>query len=214
MQVILLGPPGAGKGTQAAKISASFNLEQLSTGDMLRKVAASSTELGKHINNLMIEGNLIPDATIIDMVQAYMSECANSNGYLFDGFPRTLAQAKSLTDSGISITHVINIDIDDSLIIDRLGGRRIHKSSGRTYHVLNNPPKQEGLDDITGEPLEVRKDDTPDAIRHRLEIFHKENNPIVSYYKELATSGLMKFYNLDGNLSIDDTTSAIQDILS
>ena len=214
MQVILLGPPGAGKGTQATKISYSYDLEQLSTGDMLREVAASGTQLGNNIQELMVDGNLIPDDTIIDMVEDHMSQSSIGNGYLFDGFPRTLAQAKSLTNAGILITHVINIDIEDSVIIARLGGRRIHKASGRTYHVLNNPPKQEGVDDISGEKLEIRKDDTSDAIRNRLDIFHKENTLIVEYYKGLAESGEVTFCNLDGTLSIADTTSLIKDILS
>ena len=143
-----------------------------------------------------------------------MLNTSDTNGYLFDGFPRTLAQAKYMQEADILITHVINIAIQDDLIIERLSGRRIHKSSGRTYHVVNNPPQQSGLDDITGETLETRKDDRPEAISNRLDIFHKENNPIVEYYKSLADSGALKFSNLDGTLSIAETTNIIKSILA
>jgi adenylate kinase len=214
MQLILLGPPGAGKGTQANKIATTYNLAKLSTGDMLRKIASSGSELGKHIQELMLSGNLIPDDTIISMVQVYMDHEHDNAGFLFDGFPRTLAQAKSLTDAGIDITHVININVADQVIVERLGGRLVHTASGRTYHIEHNPPKVAGIDDITGEPLATRTDDSIDAIKNRLQIFHQENDKIVSYYQQLAKQASVKFANLDGTLPIEQMTATIKNHLS
>jgi adenylate kinase len=214
MQLILLGPPGAGKGTQANNIATAYNLAKLSTGDMLRKIASSGSKLGMHIKTLMRSGNLIPDDTIISMVQVYMDHEHDNDGFLFDGFPRTLAQAQSLADAGIDITHVINIDVTDQVIIERLGGRMVHAASGRTYHIKHNPPKVAGIDDITGDALETRTDDSIDAINNRLNIFHIENDKIVNYYQQLSQQGSVKFTNLDGTLPIKQITTTIKRHLS
>ena len=184
MQIILLGAPGAGKGTQAKFISDHFNIPQISTGDMLRASVSKGTELGLKAKVLMEKGELVPDDLILDLVKDRISEKDCANGFLFDGFPRTLDQANALKDKGIKIDCVIEIMVGDDEIIQRMSGRRVHTASGRTYHIKYNPPKQENIDDETGEPLIQRPDDNEETVRKRLAIYHDQTSPLVDFYKK------------------------------
>ena len=184
MQIILLGAPGAGKGTQAKFISDHLNIPQISTGDMLRASVSKGTELGLKAKVLMEKGELVPDDLILDLVKDRISEKDCANGFLFDGFPRTLDQANALKDKGIKIDCVIEIMVDDDEIIQRMSGRRVHSASGRTYHIKYNPPKQENIDDETGEPLIQRPDDNEETVRKRLAIYHDQTSPLVDFYKK------------------------------
>ena len=184
MQIILLGAPWAGKGTQAKFISDHLNIPQISTGDMLRASVSKGTELGLKAKVLMEKGELVPDDLILDLVKDRISEKDCANGFLFDGFPRTLDQANALKDKGIKIDCVIEIMVDDDEIIQRMSGRRVHTASGRTYHIKYNPPKQENIDDETGEPLIQRPDDNEETVRKRLAIYHDQTSPLVDFYKK------------------------------
>ena len=184
MQIILLGAPGAGKGTQAKFISDHLNIPQISTGDMLRASVSKGTELGLKAKVLMEKGELVPDDLILDLVKDRISEKDCANGFLFDGFPRTLDQANALKDKGIKIDCVIEIMVGDDEIIQRMSGRRVHTASGRTYHIKYNPPKQENIDDETGEPLIQRPDDNEETVRKRLAIYHDQTSPLVDFYKK------------------------------
>ena len=184
MQIILLGAPGAGKGTQAKFISDHLNIPQISTGDMLRASVSKGTELGLKAKVLMEKGELVPDDLILDLVKDRISEKDCTNGFLFDGFPRTLDQANALKEKGIKIDCVIEIMVDDDEIIQRMSGRRVHAASGRTYHIKYNPPKQENIDDETGEPLIQRTDDNEETVRKRLAIYHDQTSPLVDFYKK------------------------------
>ena len=184
MQIILLGAPGAGKGTQEKFISDHLNIPQISTGDMLRASVSKGTELGLKAKVLMEKGELVPDDLILDLVKDRISEKDCANGFLFDGFPRTLDQANALKDKGIKIDCVIEIMVDDDEIIQRMSGRRVHTASGRTYHIKYNPPKQENIDDETGEPLIQRPDDNEETVRKRLAIYHDQTSPLVDFYKK------------------------------
>lgn len=190
MNVILLGPPGAGKGTQAQFIMERFHIPQISTGDMLRKEVASGSELGLKAGEIMKSGALVPDELIIDIVKHRLSESDCQEGFLLDGFPRTLKQAQAMSEAGILINHVVELVVPDEDIVNRLSGRRVHEGSGRVYHVLHNPPKQEGLDDITGESLIQRNDDLPDTIRQRLAVYAEQTRPVAQYYMALDTAGV------------------------
>ena len=184
MQIILLGAPGAGKGTQAKFISDHLNIPQISPGDMLRASVSKGTELGLKAKVLMEKGELVPDDLILDLVKDRISEKDCANGFLFDGFPRTLDQANALKDKGIKIDCVIEIMVGDDEIIQRMSGRRVHTASGRTYHIKYNPPKQENIDDETGEPLIQRPDDNEETVRKRLAIYHDQTSPLVDFYKK------------------------------
>lgn len=184
MQIILLGAPGAGKGTQAKFISDHLNIPQISTGDMLRASVSKGTELGLKAKVLMEKGELVPDDLILDLVKDRISEKDCANGFLFDGFPRTLDQANALKDKGIKIDCVIEIMVDDDEIIQRMSGRRVHSASGRTYHIKYNPPLKENVDDETGEPLIQRPDDNEETVRKRLAIYHEQTSPLVDFYKK------------------------------
>lgn len=182
MRVNLLGGPGAGKGTQANYIKAKFNIPQISTGDMLRAQVKSGSALGKAAKRIMDEGGLVPDDIIMDMVKERITKDDCKNGYLFDGFPRTIHQAEALKEAGISIDAVVEIDVPDQEIVRRMSGRRVHLESGRTYHVTFNPPKVEGKDDETGEDLIQREDDQEATVKARLEIYHDQTEPLISFY--------------------------------
>ncbi|WP_461481855.1 adenylate kinase [Porticoccus sp.] len=188
MRIILLGPPGAGKGTQAKYITEKFGIPQISTGDMLRAAVKAGTELGLKAKGIMASGGLVSDDLIIALVKERIQEADCVNGFLFDGFPRTIPQAEALLSEGVIIDKVIEIDVADDEIVSRLSGRRVHEGSGRVYHVIHNPPQQEGLDDVTGEPLIQRDDDKEDTIRHRLAVYHEQTQPLVGFYQNLATS--------------------------
>lgn len=189
MRVILLGGPGAGKGTQAGYIKNHFNIPQISTGDMLRSHVNAGTELGLAAKKIMDEGGLVSDEIIMGMVKERITEPDCENGFLFDGFPRTLAQADALKEVGVPIDAVVEIDVPDEEIIKRMAGRRVHPASGRTYHIEYNPPKEEGKDDETGEPLVQRDDDKEETVRARLKVYHDQTEPLISYYSAWADKG-------------------------
>ena len=186
MRLILLGPPGAGKGTQAAYLMEKYNIPQISTGDMLRAAVKDGTDLGLEAKKFMDAGGLVPDTVIIGLVKERINQDDCSNGFLFDGFPRTIPQANALNDAGLDSDYVIEIDVNDEEIIKRLSGRRVHPESGRTYHVLFNTPKVEGIDDISGEPLVQRDDDKEETIKKRLEVYHEQTELLIGYYSDLA----------------------------
>jgi len=186
VKLILLGPPGAGKGTQATYIMEKYNIPKISTGDMLRAAVKDGTRLGFEAKKFMDEGGLVPDAVMIGLVKERITRPDCSNGFLFDGFPRTIPQANALSEAGVDIDHVIEIDVNDAEIIKRLSGRRVHPASGRTYHALFNTPKIEGIDDITGEPLVQRGDDKEETIMKRLEVYHDQTELLISHYSKLA----------------------------
>jgi len=189
MRVILLGGPGAGKGTQAGFITGHFGIPQISTGDMLRAHVKASTELGRAAKEIMDQGGLVSDEIILGMVQVRIAEPDCARGFLFDGFPRTLAQAEGLKDIGVTLDAVVEIDVPDAEIVRRMAGRRIHPASGRSYHVQFNPPQVEGQDDVTGEPLIQRDDDKEETVRARLTVYHEQTEPLVHYYKALSEGG-------------------------
>ncbi len=189
MRVILLGGPGAGKGTQASFIKEHFKIPQISTGDMLRGHVKAGTELGKAAKKIMDEGGLVSDDIIMGMVKERIREDDCKNGFLFDGFPRTLAQADALKDGEVFVDAVVEIAVPDEEIIKRMSGRRVHEASGRTYHVVFNPPKEEGKDDETGEPLIQRDDDKEDTVKARLKVYHDQTAPLIDYYSTWADQG-------------------------
>lgn len=189
MRIILLGAPGAGKGTQATFIKERFNIPQISTGDMLRAAVKAGTPLGLEAKSFMDSGGLVPDAVIIGLVSERIKEADCKNGFLFDGFPRTIPQADAMKEAGVSIDYVVEIDVPDSAIVERMSGRRSHPESGRTYHVKFNPPKVTGKDDVTGEDLVQREDDKEATVKKRLEVYHDQTKPLVDYYVTWANGG-------------------------
>ncbi|MBS30677.1 MAG: adenylate kinase [Candidatus Marinimicrobia bacterium] len=186
MKILLIGPPGGGKGTQAKKLSSKFNIPQISTGDMLRDHVKRMSELGIEAKEFMDKGELVPDELILKMMKSKLSDNDCNNGYVLDGFPRTLPQAKGLDalldNIDSNLDKVIIIKVDDDVIIDRMSGRRVHKNSGRIYHIKYNPPKNEGLDDITNEPLSIRSDDKKETVKNRLKIYHDLTKPLINFY--------------------------------
>jgi len=189
MRLILLGAPGAGKGTQAAFIIGKFGIPQISTGDMLRAAIKAGAPLGLEAKKFMDAGALVPDDVIIGLVTERIKQPDAAKGFLFDGFPRTIPQADAMKNAGVMLDHVVEIDVDDAEIIKRLSGRRVHPASGRTYHLLFNPPKVAGKDDVTGEGLVQRADDTEATVKKRLEVYHSQTKPLVAYYSNWAKSG-------------------------
>lgn len=189
MRIILLGAPGAGKGTQATFIKEKFNIPQISTGDMLRAAVKAGTPLGLEAKSYMDSGGLVPDAVIIGLVSERIKEADCANGFLFDGFPRTIPQAEAMKNAGVGIDYVVEIDVPDEAIVERMSGRRSHPASGRTYHVKFNPPKVAGKDDVTGEDLVQRDDDKEETVKKRLEVYHSQTKPLVKYYTDWANSG-------------------------
>ena len=189
MRLILLGGPGAGKGTQANYIKEKYNIPQISTGDMLRAHVKAGSELGVKAKAIMDAGGLVSDDIIIGMVKERLKEPDCKNGYLFDGFPRTIPQADAMRAAGVPIDFVVEIDVADEEIIKRMSGRRVHVGSGRTYHVVFNPPKVAGKDDVTGEDLIQRDDDREETVKKRLDVYHAQTEPLVKYYSEWAASG-------------------------
>ncbi|MFA7552957.1 MAG: adenylate kinase [Spongiibacteraceae bacterium] len=189
MRVILLGPPGAGKGTQAQFICEKFNIPQISTGDMLRAAVKAKTAMGLQVKAVMDAGGLVSDEIIIGIVKERIAEADCNNGFLFDGFPRTIPQAEALQASGVEIDTVLEISVEDEEIVTRMSGRRVHEASGRIYHTVFNPPKQEGLDDETGDVLLQRDDDKEETVRTRLNIYHEQTEPLVQFYQQLAAKG-------------------------
>lgn len=207
MRIILLGAPGAGKGTQAKFLTTFYHIPQISTGDMLRAAVSQGTPLGLQVKALMDSGQLISDGVIIELIESRIQQGDCANGFLFDGFPRTLPQAEAIRSNGIFIDFVIEIKIEDDEIVKRLSGRRIHPGSGRIYHILHNPPKIPNKDDITGEALIQRKDDAEATIRERLRIYHQQTKPLLSYYKGWQQSGdpqAPQYISINGHADVDE----------
>lgn len=201
MKLILLGAPGVGKGTQASFITQSFGIPQISTGDMLREAVQAGSELGNRVKAVMDSGSLVTDEIILDLVKERLTQEDCQKGYLFDGFPRTIAQAEALVDRGIELDYVIEIIVPEKEIVDRLSGRRVHLESGRTYHVTFNPPKIKGLDDITGDKLVQREDDKESTVLERLRVYREQTSPLVEFYKALAgeKKSALKYATVDGS---------------
>ena len=214
MKAILLGPPGAGKGTQAKFICEKYGIPQISTGDMLRAAVKAGTEMGKKAKEVMDAGGLVGDEIIIGLVKERITQDDCKSGFLFDGFPRTLAQAEATRDAGVVIDAIVEIDVPDSSIVERMGGRRVHLASGRTYHVAFNPPKVAGKDDVTGEDLIQRDDDKEETVRKRLSAYHEQTEVLAKFYGEMAASGdpnAPKYVKVDGTRAIGDVSKAILD---
>lgn len=210
MRVILLGAPGAGKGTQAGFITRKFGIPQISTGDMLRAAVKAGTPLGVKVKDVMDSGGLVSDDIIIDLIKERITQPDCATGFLFDGFPRTIPQAEALRDAGVGIDHVVEIAVDDEEIVSRIGGRRVHPASGRVYHVVHQPPKVEGKDDETGDDLVQRADDHEDTVRHRLSVYHSQTQPLVAFYQDMAAShGTPKYSRIEGVGSVEDITAKV-----
>jgi len=188
LKIILLGPPGAGKGTQANYIKDKFGIPQISTGDMLRAAVSAGTPLGLEAKIVMDAGELVSDELILGLVKERITEDDCKKGYLFDGFPRTIAQAEGMREAGISVEYIVELQLEDEEVIKRMSGRRIHPTSGRTYHILFNPPKVENIDDITGEPLVQRDDDKEETVRKRLQVYHSQTSLLIEYYSQSAAN--------------------------
>ncbi|WP_461519294.1 adenylate kinase [Porticoccus sp.] len=217
MRIILLGPPGAGKGTQAKYITEKFGIPQISTGDMLRAAVKAGTELGLKAKDIMSSGGLVSDDLIIALVKERIQEPDCVNGFLFDGFPRTIPQAEALLSQGVEIDKVIEIDVADDEIVSRLSGRRVHEGSGRVYHVVHNAPKQEGIDDVTGEPLIQRDDDKEDTVRNRLGVYHEQTQPLVGFYQNLektAPDSAPAYASVNGVGALPDVEARLEEALA
>ena len=214
MKIILLGAPGAGKGTQAQFIMNKFAIPQISTGDMLRSAIKAGTELGKQAKTLMDAGQLVPDDLIISLVKERVAQPDCAKGFLLDGFPRTIPQADALKSAGIAIDYVLEFDVPDEVIVERMSGRRVHQPSGRSYHIVYNPPKVEGKDDVTGEDLIIRADDNPETVLDRLKVYHNTTKPLVDYYQAEAKAGNTQYFRLDGTQKVEDVSKALDKILA
>ena len=203
-RLILLGPPGAGKGTQADLLCKEFNIPKISTGDMLREAIANQTDLGKEVSSILDSGALVSDEIIGSLLEERLSNDDCASGYLLDGVPRTLGQASILERMGIEFTNVIEIKVDDEVIVNRMSGRRVHPQSGRNYHIDFNPPKIEGLDDFTNEPLIQREDDKPETVLKRLDVYHEETKPLSDFYKKVSEGGSLVYSSVDGSKSVTE----------
>lgn len=213
MRVILLGAPGSGKGTQAQAITEKFDIPQISTGDMLRAAVRDGTELGLAAKKIMDAGLLVSDDIILGLIKERITAADCRNGFLLDGFPRTIAQADGLEALGITIDVVIEFVVDDEEIVRRMSGRRVHPASGRSYHVVFNPPKVEGIDDLTGEALIQRDDDSEATVRKRLSVYHDQTKPLVGYYQNKAEQGSVRFASINGIGSVDAITQKLFEVL-
>lgn len=204
MKLMLLGSPGAGKGTQADLLCKAFHIPKISTGDILRSAIAQGTDLGKSAQTYMNAGNLVPDQVVIGLVKERLSEPDCARGFLLDGFPRTIAQAQALLDGGVQLDHVIAIDLSDEEVVRRLSGRRFHVASGRSYHLMYHPPKVMGKDDVTGEDLMQREDDAEDVILQRLAVYHRQTQPLIAFYQAQAADGRVHFSSVSGVGEVED----------
>ncbi len=207
--IILLGPPGAGKGTQADLICELCNIPKISTGDMLREAVASGSDFGKKVSNILDTGGLVSDEIIGELIKNRLTQSDCINGSLFDGVPRTLGQAAELKNMGINFTHVIEIQVDDEVIVKRMTGRRVHPGSGKNYHIDYNPPQIEGKDDETGEPLIQREDDKPETVLKRLAVYHDQTKPLSDFYSNQVLESNLKYITVDGSKSVDDVFNLI-----
>ena len=210
MKVLLLGAPGAGKGTQAQFIKEAFNIPQISTGDMLRAAVKAGTSLGIEAKKIMDAGGLVRDDIIIGLVKERIQEADCANGFLFDGFPRTLAQAEAMKEAGVVLDFVVEIDVPDEVIVERMSGRRVHVASGRTYHLVYNPPKVEGKDDETGDDLIQRDDDQAETVQKRLNVYHEQTEVLVDYYgKQSVETGLPGYIKVDGTQDVNEVNEQV-----
>jgi len=210
MRIVLLGAPGAGKGTQAQFLMEKFGIPQISTGDMLRAAIKAGTELGKQAKAVMDAGQLVSDDLIIGLVKERVAQDDCKPGFLLDGFPRTIPQADAMKESGIAVDHVLEFDVPDEEIVKRMAGRRVHSGSGRTYHLIYNPPKVEGKDDVTGDDLSIRPDDEESTVKKRLAIYHEQTKPLVNFYKAEAKSNNCTYLTVDGTQAVE----AVNELLS
>jgi adenylate kinase len=209
MRIILLGGPGSGKGTQAQFITEKYSIPQISTGDMLRAAVRAGTALGVEAKKVMDAGGLVSDEIILGLIKERITQEDCKNGFLLDGFPRTIAQAEGLQVMGVELDNVVEIAVSDEEIIKRMSGRRVHSASGRSYHVIFNPPKTEGIDDVTGEPLIQRDDDKEETVRKRLDVYHEQTKPLVDFYSAKAESGAVKFASIAGIGSVEEITAKV-----
>lgn len=210
MNIILLGPPGAGKGTQASLLCEKFSIGHISTGEMLRQATHSNTEIGLQVKQIIDAGRLVQDDIMINLVVEEISRPLYKKGFLLDGFPRNIVQAKHLHEAGIKVTLIIYLDLADQIIVERLAGRRYHPASGRVYHVKYHPPQHTDIDDLTGEPLIIRKDDHEDVIRHRLSVYHQNTKPLIDWYQSLQPE---EFINIDASHKQADIFKQINEIV-
>ena len=213
MRIILLGPPGAGKGTQAQFICEHFGIPQISTGDMLRSAVSAGSELGKRVKAVMDSGALVSDEIIIELVRERIMAADCAGGFLFDGFPRTIPQAEALDVAGVEIDRVVEIVVPDEAIVSRMSGRRVHPASGRVYHVTFNPPRIEGKDDVTGEALILRDDDREETVRERLSIYHQQTHPLVEFYRSRTAESTVQFGQVNGLGEVKEIQSRILRVL-
>ncbi|GGD56131.1 adenylate kinase [Lacimicrobium alkaliphilum] len=213
MRIILLGAPGAGKGTQAQFLMGKFGIPQISTGDMLRAAIKAGTELGLEAKKIMDEGKLVSDELIIGLVKERIAQADCENGFLLDGFPRTIPQADAMQDQGINVDHVIEFDVADDVIVSRMAGRRVHPASGRVYHIEHNPPNVAGKDDVTGEDLVVRPDDQEETVRKRLAIYHEQTKPLVDYYQQQAEKDKCAYHKVDGTKPVEQVSEELSKLL-
>jgi adenylate kinase len=213
MRIILLGAPGAGKGTQAQFLMNKFGIPQISTGDMLRSAIKAGTEMGVAAKKVMDAGQLVSDDIIIGLVKERIAQADCEKGFLLDGFPRTIPQADAMKDAGVKVDHVLEFDVPDDVIVARMGGRRVHPASGRVYHETYNPPKVQGKDNETGDDLVIREDDKEDTVRHRLGVYHEQTKPLVNYYSKAAKDGLCEYHKLNGTQTVDDVSNQLSTLL-
>jgi len=209
MRLILLGPPGAGKGTQAQFVIEKLGIPQISTGDMLRAAVKAGTPLGLQVKEIMASGALVSDEIIIALVKERITQPDCKSGFLFDGFPRTIPQAEAMVAAGVTLDRVVEIAVDDEAIVKRMSGRRMHDASGRVYHVENNPPKVAGKDDVTGEPLVQREDDKEETVRKRLRIYHEQTEPLVNFYKNIGGANAPRYARIEGVGSVSEIRDRI-----
>ena len=212
MRILLLGLPGAGKGTQAQYLSARYGIPQISTGDMLRAATKAGSALGKEAKGYMDRGALVPDPLVIELVKERVRQPDAAKGFIFDGFPRNIAQAEALRAAGVDLDAVVQLEVEDAEILHRMSGRRVHPGSGRSYHVHFNPPKVDGKDDVTGEPLVQRPDDREETVRKRIASYHSETKPLVEYYSKLAASGApgaLRYVKISGKGAVEDIRDRI-----
>ena len=210
IKILLLGPPGAGKGTQADIICESLSIPKISTGDMLRSAIASGSELGKKVTDIMNSGGLVSDQIIIELILDRIGQADCANGFLFDGGIRTVGQADLCVENSIQFTHVIEIKVDVDVIVDRMSGRRVHPGSGRNYHLVYQPPKIDGVDDLTGESLIQREDDMPETVKHRLQVYQDETKPLVAYYQTQESISSLKYIAVDGSQPVEKVFKDIE----
>jgi adenylate kinase len=214
MRIILLGAPGAGKGTQAQFLMNKFGIPQISTGDMLRSAIKAGTDMGMAAKKVMDAGQLVSDDIIIGLVKERIAQDDCANGFLLDGFPRTIPQADAMKVAGVKVDFCIEFDVSDDVIVDRMGGRRVHPASGRVYHAVYNPPKTEGKDDVSGDDLIIRDDDKEDTVRSRLGVYHEQTKPLVNYYSAAAAAGECEYFKLDGTKSVEIIRSELESLLT